>query len=148
MESEFSEENNPITQEYVTETLPLSTPSTKFNLLSVLKSLIPHPKERNNNVEQNTLSNGRVQIFDAACQASRDVFVEKDFEYGSATSSTGVLGAVVEIIGISARLRKLVLKSSDNGASKKAEISAILKDLHNYANIGLIELADDNWSGK
>jgi len=40
------------------------------------------------------------------------------------------------------------MKSPDNGASNRADVVQIANDLHNYANILLIELSDNNWSGK
>ena len=90
----------------------------------------------------------RIETFDRACQAGKAIFLEKDAQYGSATSATGVLGATVEVVGIAARLKKLVMKSPDNGASNRADVVQIANDLHNYANILLIELSDNNWSGK
>lgn len=94
------------------------------------------------------MAQDRNETFDLVCEASKKIFVVKDAEYDHATSATGVLGATVELVGIIARLKKMVLKSPDNGASKKDELKAILKDAHNYVNIAMIELADDNWSGK
>jgi hypothetical protein len=90
----------------------------------------------------------RIATFDRACQAGKEIFLERDAKHGSATTSTGVLGATVEIIGGAARLRQLVLKAQDYGSSNRAEVINALNDLHNYANIALIELADNNWSGK
>jgi hypothetical protein len=97
---------------------------------------------------QDQVSPARLQVFDAACSAGREIFVVKDAKYDSATIATGVDGAVVEIIGISSRLRKMVHKAPDRGASQAAEILEILKDLHNYACIAMMELSDNNWDGK
>jgi hypothetical protein len=90
----------------------------------------------------------RSETFKRVCAAGQNLFDKKDAEYGSATSETGVQGAVVEFVGISARLKQMVLRSPDHGASKSAEIAELLKDAHNYANIALMELADENWIGR
>jgi hypothetical protein len=90
----------------------------------------------------------RLPVYDKACAASRAVFVERNQQYGDSISSTGVLGATVELIGNTARLKQLVLKAQDAGASNQDQIIEIAKDLHNYADILLMMIAEDNWKGK
>jgi len=97
---------------------------------------------------QDQVPQARVDVFDAACLEGKKVFLVRDAQYDGATVATGVQGAVVEVVGISARLRKMVLKAPDRGESQAEEILKILVDLHNYANIAMMELSDGNWVGK
>jgi len=97
---------------------------------------------------QNQVPPERVQLFDSACGAGKEIFLIRDAQYDGSTVATGVQGAVVEVVGISARLRKMVLKSPDRGESQAEEILKILEDLHNYACIAMMELSDGNWVGK
>jgi hypothetical protein len=90
---------------------------------------------------------GRVTQFSAACKSGKEIFIKKNEEYGDSISSTGVLGAVTTLVGDTARLRKLVLKASDRGRSEQKLIVEVLKDIHNYANIALMMIADKNWDG-
>ena len=88
---------------------------------------------------------GLYDKIDALC---RKMFVEKNTQYDDAIVETGVLGAAVEIIGLQRRLRALVLKSGDHGEADKEALADMLKDLHVYANIALLMIAADNWSGE
>lgn len=90
----------------------------------------------------------RIATFDRACQAGKAIFLERDAEYGGATADTGVLGCAVEIVGSAAKIKKLVIKNQTYGSDKRAELINALNDLHNFANLALIELSNDNWSGK
>lgn len=90
----------------------------------------------------------RTVQFQKACRAGEKIFVEKNAQYGDTITATGVLGASVELIGTSARLKQLVLKSGDGGEAAKKELVDILKDIHNYANIALLMLAENNWTGE
>lgn len=90
----------------------------------------------------------RGRVFDEVCEASKEIFEDRNVKYGDAIVSTGVLGAVVELIGNVARLRKMVLQSNDAGESHVNEIVEILKDVHNYSNIAIMMASEDNWKGK
>lgn len=90
----------------------------------------------------------RTAQFQKACKAGEKIFVERNAQYGDAVVATGVLGASVELVGTSSRLKQLVLKSGDGGEAAKKELVDIFKDLHNYANIGLMMLAENNWTGE
>ncbi|MHC4316764.1 MAG: hypothetical protein ACYSW3_30355, partial [Planctomycetota bacterium] len=61
----------------------------------------------------------RGEQYDDIVEAAKELFLEKNEQYGDAISRTGLLGAVVEIAGISARLEKLVLGASDAGKSEE-----------------------------
>ncbi|KKL69104.1 hypothetical protein LCGC14_2118270, partial [marine sediment metagenome] len=58
---------------------------------------------------------------------------------------TGVLGSVVSIAGLSARLEHLVLGANDAGKSEEEVIVDIVKDLINYGVITGIMIMDNNW---
>lgn len=89
----------------------------------------------------------RLKQFDKVCVAGRKIFVEKNAKYGDSFARTGVLGATVTMIGDVDRLRQMVLKSSDFGAGQQADVVAVLKDVHNYANMALLMIAEGNWDG-
>lgn len=93
-------------------------------------------------------STDRVETFRKVCRAGEELFAKKNDEYGDTISSTGVLGASVELIGTVARLKKLVLQASDGGASNSDVLVDIFKDIHNYSNIALMMLSEDNWKGR
>lgn len=94
------------------------------------------------------VGNDRLTQFKKVCAAGEAVFIDRNAQYGDAIKATGVLGASVELIGTSARLRQLVLKSGDGGESNKKDLVEVFKDLHNYANIALMMLAENNWTGE
>lgn len=81
-------------------------------------------------------------------KACAELFSRKNEEYGDTIHRTGVLGATVELIGVVARLRKLVLQSHDFGESKSDTLIDIFMDIHIYAGIALMMLDDKNFIGK
>lgn len=85
--------------------------------------------------------------FKTICASSHRLFRRKNYEYRDTIVETGVLGAAVELVGIAGRLKALVLKNRDHGRSHRDELIDILKDAHNYANIALMMLAEENWDG-
>ncbi|KKN66958.1 hypothetical protein LCGC14_0466380 [marine sediment metagenome] len=94
-----------------------------------------------------TLQKARSNQFNKACASGKKIFVQRNEEYGDTITVTGVLGASVELIGVSARLRPLVLKDPGHGKNNREALINVFKDLHNYANIALMMLAADNWDG-
>ena len=86
--------------------------------------------------------------FREVCGSCEELFLERNEQYGDAITRTGVLGAAVEIAGISARIEHIVLRSDDAGRSQQGTLTDLIKDLHNYANIAGIMLMEDNWKGK
>lgn len=88
-----------------------------------------------------------VRGFIKACDESGALFERKNREYGSAIESGGLVGAVIEIIGIAARLHQLVIVSNSRDTEDLEQIKDKLLDAHNYANIGLIMLKNGNWRG-
>jgi hypothetical protein len=91
--------------------------------------------------------NTRNEQFEKACGSSQKLFAEKNEQYGDSITTTGVLGAGVELVGLAARVKKLVVKAGDGGEANRDALIDILKDIHNYANIALLMLAEDNWTG-
>jgi hypothetical protein len=92
--------------------------------------------------------NERVETFARVCASCEKLFKQKNEQYDDTIAATGVLGASVELIGTVARLRKMVLQSSDGGKSQMSELADIYKDIHNYSNIALMMMNEDNWRGK
>ena len=90
----------------------------------------------------------QLELFDRACSSGKKIFKKKNAEYGNSIARTGVLGATVTMIGDVDRLRQIVLKSADRGREQKATVINVVNDIHNYANIILIMLADNNWDGE
>ena len=90
----------------------------------------------------------RVEMFEKVCESCEQLFEKKNAEYGDSITATGVLGASVELVGTVARLKKLVLQDPGNGKANISALADIFKDIHNYANIALMMMKEDNWSGK
>lgn len=88
-----------------------------------------------------------VEEFVDICHKDQNLFAVKNEQYGNAIITTGVLGASVELIGAAARLRKLVLTSEGHGRNEVRSLIDVFMDLHNYSNIALMMLRDNNWEG-
>ena len=100
------------------------------------------------NVAVLDIQNKRSQQVDRVDKSCKELFLQKNDQYDDTIAATGVLGASVELLGAASRLKKLVLKDPKHGESNAEVLIDVLKDLHNYANIALIMLSEDNWSGK
>lgn len=83
--------------------------------------------------------------YDDIVAVAKELFLEKNEQYKDSISRTGLIGSVVSIIGISARLEHLVLGSLDAGKSEEEAIKDIIKDLLNYSVISGMMIMDDNW---
>jgi hypothetical protein len=88
---------------------------------------------------------GRLAQFDAVMDGCRDLFEEKNSQYKDSISRTGVLGSVVAIAGLSARLEGLVLSAADAGESNEEAVVDVVKDIINYGVITGIMIMDTNW---
>jgi hypothetical protein len=87
--------------------------------------------------------------FNMECGRATAVFVKKNQEYGDAIVETGVLGASVELVGAIARLRQMVLSTGDGGkGADPKSLRNLFVDVHNYANIALMMMEEENWLGK
>lgn len=82
------------------------------------------------------------------CKECTAILVERNEQYGNSVEWTGVLGAAVECVGMTARLVQLVLRSSKHGRQDPEAVRNALLDLHNYSVIGLDMLSKENWEGK
>lgn len=89
-----------------------------------------------------------VEMFKNVCENCGETFAIKNKAYGDAIWKTGVLGAVVELIGACARLPQMVLRNRFHGREIKENLADVLVDIHNYAAIGLMMLESDNWEGE
>ena len=87
----------------------------------------------------------RLTQFDTIVESSKEIFKRKNEQYGDAIARTGVLGSVVEIVGLSARLEHMVLAAPDAGKNNQEAIIAVVKDLINYGIISGIMIMDGNW---
>lgn len=99
-------------------------------------------------VETTKAVNKRVETFNRVCASCEKLFENKNEEYGDTITATGVLGASVELIGAVARLKKLVLQAQDGGKSNTSALADVFKDIHNYSNIALMMMNEDNWRGR
>lgn len=86
--------------------------------------------------------------FKAICSKCGETFETKNKAYGDTIWKTGVLGAVVELIGATARLPQMVLRNSKHGRDIKENLLDVLLDIHNYAAIGIMMVDADNWEGE
>lgn len=91
--------------------------------------------------------NDAIIRFHNTCAQCEELFAEKNELYGNSIVETGVLGAVVELVGITARLKKIVLRSADAGEGEADKLQDILMDAHNYSGIALMMLNDGNFRG-
>ena len=91
------------------------------------------------------------------CMKALTIFQEKNREYDDAISETGLLGACVEIVGVAARLKPLIIRDPNfeqhfskdpMTPGRKKDILNALHDLHNYTNIALMMIEDENWRGE
>ena len=89
-----------------------------------------------------------VEKFKAVCKVCGETFEKKNKAYGDAIWKTGVLGAVVELIGATARLPQMVLRNKQHGRDIKESLIDVLLDIHNYAAIGIMMVDADNWEGE
>ena len=95
----------------------------------------------------------RAQHFDDTCYEAYNLFKVRNKQYGDAIKETGVLGATVELIAVTARLKQLVVKAPNhfpdhNAPKQREQIRNALIDAHNYANIGLMMFDEENWNGE
>lgn len=92
------------------------------------------------------LSKDLTQFVDC-CSEHLSVFSKRNRQYGGAFRETGVLGSVVEITGIAARFKQLVIRNPQHGRDKKEQILNACEDLHNYANFVRMMVLEENWEG-
>lgn len=95
-------------------------------------------------LDENGLEARAIEI----CEECRAVLVKKNEQYGNSIEATGLLGAVVECVGITARLVQLVIRNSKHGRQATAAIYNVLLDLHNYSTIAIDMLKKANWEGR
>lgn len=89
-----------------------------------------------------------VILFEEECKDCQKLFKKKNEQYGNSIWKTGVLGAVVEIMGATARLPMMVLRRSDHGRDTFVKLVDVLMDIHNYATIALMMVHENNWEGE
>lgn len=95
----------------------------------------------------------RIADFSVACEFGEAVFWERGSDYGDATKSTGLMGAVVTLVGDVAKIQGMVLDLENleriaNGDEELIErLEDALIDIHNYAAIAYHWLAQRNLLG-
>lgn len=88
-----------------------------------------------------------LQYNEISLQAS-SIFQERNAIYSDAFRETGLYGAVVEIIGQTARLRTAARdQMALSRPVDKAKVRDILIDQINFCIIGVMMLEDENWMG-
>ena len=124
-----------------------SEPSTKERVTPRPASDNPDriPKDSRKTASLDTKLQERLVQYDEVVASSRKLFEEKNWQYADSISRTGVIGSVVAIAGLSARLEHLVLASSDAGKEEEEAIVDIIKDILNYAAITGVMIMSDNW---
>ena len=105
----------------------------------------PHLDRTKIDPPEDTKYNARLSQFEQIISSARDLFKEKNVQYADSIARTGVIGSVVAIAGLSARLEHLVISAPDAGKSEEDAIVDIVKDLINYGVITGIMIMDDNW---
>ena len=93
----------------------------------------------------------RIEHFRKRCSKASLLFRLRNQQYGDAIKETGILGATVELIAVVARLKVLVLADPskfETNNERLQQIENALVDGHNYANIGLMMLDEENWRGE
>ena len=86
--------------------------------------------------------------FHRAIVACEKLFQDKNRQYGDAISETGVLGSAVELVGIVARFKKLVIRDSSSGSNFKKNLMEIAKDAVIYSVIMMVMISENNWNGR
>ena len=59
-----------------------------------------------------------------------------------------MLGAIVELIGATARIATNGSSNKQHGRDIKESLIDVLLDIHNYAAIGIMMVDADNWEGE
>jgi hypothetical protein len=90
----------------------------------------------------------RLESFKEVCDAGIELFERKNTDYGDAIRYGGALAACYEIVGAAMRLPKLMFFAPDHGRSKAAALYNVLIDIHNYADIALMMMKENNWEGR
>jgi hypothetical protein len=90
----------------------------------------------------------RDEQFKDKCQNALSIFQERNRTYNDAIRRTGLLGACVEIVGVSARLEPLVVQDANLEKADMPKIINALIDLHNYTNIAMMMIEDSNLRGE
>lgn len=90
----------------------------------------------------------RLVAFTKNCAEGQRIFKLKNKQYGDSIRFGGVIAACYNIVGAAMRLPQLVFYSKEHGRKSKDKLIDILLDVHNYANIALLMIQDNNWEGK
>lgn len=117
---------------------------------SLGKAITPAPSSHPEDDSLALASSGRgdAKEFQSICGSGLGMFMFKNKQYGNSIRWTGVLGCVVECVAKTARLIQLVMRDPKHGRDNSAEVLDTLRDLHNYAVIGIMLLHEHNWEGK
>jgi hypothetical protein len=86
-------------------------------------------------------------LFASLCEQAGALFARKNRQYGGAYRWMGLIGTISEIFGIAMRLVNMVFRDFDNLPANREKIRDCLLDLHNYANMAVMCLDDENYYG-
>ena len=93
----------------------------------------------------------RSDQYDRYVKSAKDLFLRRNSEYGDSISEAGLLGSVCELIGIAARLKKIVIWDYGKNhidAHTADKLRDILMDGLNYCAISIMMIDDANFSGR
>jgi hypothetical protein len=96
----------------------------------------------------------RTMQYDEVVEEAKKLFLQRNAEYGDAFEECGLLGAVVELTGCTARLKKLVIHGNMPSLAEleskawEGTVRDKLLDTLNYAIISLMLLDEMNLRGR
>lgn len=79
---------------------------------------------------------------------AKSIFAQKNREYGDSIRYGGVLGPIIEFIGLSGRLKKLIVLNPKHGRGLKKLLRNILMDMIVYSVIAMMMMNENNWEGE
>jgi hypothetical protein len=85
--------------------------------------------------------------FELACYTNKQLFLKRNKEYAGAFKKYGLLGVIFEILGILNRLPPMTIWKTHGERMNSKKLHDLFMDLHNYSNMALICLEDNNWDG-
>jgi hypothetical protein len=86
--------------------------------------------------------------FDRCCTSGAHLFQDRNKEYDGAFRKYGLLGVVFEILGILSRLPPMTIWKKPGDMWNVTKLRDLFLDLHNYSNMALMVLEENNWDGR
>jgi hypothetical protein len=86
--------------------------------------------------------------FESQCYAGQKLFAYKNKNYDGAFRKYGLLGVVMEIMGVLSRIPPMTFWKASEEPMNIEKLRDLFMDLHNFSNMALMVLEDNNWDGK